>query len=129
MHTNLEERFAGAFNAGDPASMTAMLSSRATAQVIGSDFPVEVGSEAISRTSFAYLLDQGDDPLIAEVWRGEGGVHVLLREAAGDRALDTAIRLHTLEGLITRVEYVVFPHQPEELQKIARAAGSSVRIE
>ena len=122
------EKFAEAFNAGDLDALEGLLESNATAEVLGSGFPVEKGAAQIRETSLAYLLKEAEtDPLTAEVWKDEETEYVLLREPKGARALDSAIRVISADGKIARLEYLVLFHQLEELKQIGAKLSIQLR--
>jgi len=120
---DLAARFADAFNARDLDAMTALLAPEATAQVLGSPFPVEERPATIRATSFAYLLAEEDGSLQAEPVRHAGTDYVLLRKSAGVRALDCVARLRVLEARIEGIEYLVSAFRKSELASLAAALG------
>jgi hypothetical protein len=119
-------RFADAFNARRLEQLADLLSENATAEVLGSGFPVEFGRNQIRSTSLPHLLGDGNDPLVAEVWEED---HVLLREPAGRRRVDSAIRIQAQGRFILRLEYLVLGFRREELERICAAAGYELRAE
>ena len=124
---DLARRFATAYDQRGLEALVALLAEDATALVVDSPFPEEIGRAVIAHTSLPHILGDGSDPLRAEPWASPEATHVLLREASGDRALDTAIRLQARGGRITRLEYLVTWHAAQDLARIAQAIGASVR--
>jgi hypothetical protein len=103
------DQFVAAFNDKNLDGLGACLAEDASAQVLGSPFPVEEGRDAICATSLPYLLESDlqarrvDHPTIAVV---------LLR----DGCLDVAIEMD--DGIAT-LRYLTMPHRSDELRTVA----------
>lgn len=119
----LAEQLGHAFNARDLNAMEALLAPSATAEVLGSGFPVEEGPVKIGETSLAYLIAEEQGSLTAEPLRLEGGDYLLLRQAQGTRPIDSAIRVIGEAGQITRLEYLVIHFRLAELRQMAEGLG------
>ena len=120
--SDLHQTFADAFNARDLQALVNLLADDATAEVLGSPFPIEQGPDQIAKTSFPHVLDE-QAALRASLGVAEGERWILLRANAGAGPVDTAIRLETKGSSIARVEYVVAPHQPRRLRALGAACG------
>lgn len=120
----LSERFQAAFNEQDLRGLVSLLSSDATAEVLDSGFPVERGPEVIAKTSFPHILgiEDGSRRVQARAWVDDedSTAYVLLLL---DGRLDSAVRVLCTGELIDRLEYVVQPHQPAEVKRLAERAG------
>jgi len=112
-----------AFNGRDLDAMEALLAPSATAEVLGSGFPVEKGPEEIRKTSLAYLIAEEQGSLMAEAVKVDGGDYLLLRQAQGARPIDSAMRVICEAGQITRLEYLVIHFRPKELRLLAEGLG------
>lgn len=121
------DEFVRAYNLGDLDALEALLAPDATAQVLGSNLPIERGSKKIRDTSLAYLLGDGTDELVAERWDEDSVHYVLLREPTGARDMDSAIRIEVSDGRIRRLEYLVLFHKHDELVRIGELAGIELR--
>ena len=121
----LADAFVERFNRKDQDGMVELLCEDATAQVIGSSFPEECGRLDISKTSFSYLLADGDSPLEAEVRIILGEILILLRkESGGD--LDVIIRILERDGKIVRIEYLVTQYRRAEMVRLVEPLGINV---
>lgn len=115
----LPEQLALAFNARDLDAMTALLAPGATAQVLGSEFPVERGPAKIRATSLTYLLQEEQGRLHAEAVTSADVDHLLLRRGGGRGPLDCAIRVHSDAGQIQRLEHLVIWFRKADLTVLA----------
>ena len=116
---------AEAFNRHDKEAMSALLAPDATAQVLGSPFPEEIGAATIATTSFTYLLDDAARPLGAEARMLKGDACVLLRRQ-GDGALDVLFRIRHRAGKLTRIEYLVTGFRRDEMLSLVNSLGIPV---
>jgi ketosteroid isomerase-like protein len=126
---NLINQFVAAFNAGDLDALAALLAADATAEVIGAPFPQEQGREKIRATSLPHLLDaELSLTAIAADVEGSPGL-ILVQGAAG--AVDTAVLCTAAPdgSALTRLEYLVVPHQPDRVAAVAAALGRPVATE
>ena len=119
---SIHEHFIEAFNAGAVARLADLLADDATAQVLGSPFPVEKGRDAIARTSLPHVLDPSAG-LVASLGNARDEPWILLRTENGRGPIDTAIRIGHDAGRVTRIEYVVAPHQPDALRALGEQLG------
>jgi len=115
--------FGQAFNRSDLAALKALLAPDATAEVLGSGFPVEEGRDTIARTSLPHLLDPDAALTASSLAAGEGEDWILLRTQEGRGPIDAAIRAVVVGDRVERLEYVVAPHRPVELRRIGAACG------
>lgn len=122
----VHERFAEAFNSRQVPRVAELLADDATAEVLGSPFPVERGREVIARTSLPHVLAP-EAGLVASVAVTAGHPWILLRADAGKGPIDTAIRIDHEGSEVTRIEYVVAPHQPEALRTLGAQLGLPTR--
>lgn len=119
---SLHERFVEAFNTGEIPRVVDLLAPDATAEVIDSPFPVERGRDVIAHTSLPHVLDS-EAGLVASLAVAHGTRWILLRTEEGRGPIDTAIRIDHEGALVTRIEYVVAPHDPSALQAIGAELG------
>ena len=122
----VHERFVEAFNARQVPRVADLLTDDATAEVLGSPFPVERGRDAIASTSLPHVLDPGAG-LVASVVHADGHPWILLRADEGQGPIDTAIRIDHEASRVTRIEYLVAPHQPEALRALGAQLGLPTR--
>ena len=120
---SLAEQLGTAFNQRDLDALEALLAPAATAEVLGSGFPVEQGPAKIRETSLAYLLAEEQGSLKAEAVGVDGGDYVLLRQGQGTRPIDSAIHVISEAGQITRLEYLVLHFRETELRQMAEGLG------
>jgi hypothetical protein len=118
------EKFVEAFNARDLARLKALLAPGATAQVMGSPFPVEHGPDVIASTSLPHMLGGSGEQLTAEAFHEGGQDWVLF--VASDGTLDTAATIASNEGRITRIEYFVTHFAMDTVRRLAKARGIGV---
>jgi hypothetical protein len=119
------DSFIAAFNARDLGALKAPLAADATAQVIGSPFPVEHGPDVIAATSLPHMPGGSGEELVAEAFDEAGQQWVLL--IASDGTLDTAATAAVSEDGITRIEYFVTHFALDTVRRVANARGISVR--
>ena len=119
---SIHERLVEAFNRREIPRVVQLLAPDATAEVLGSPFPVERGRDVIARTSLPHVLDSKAG-LVASVALANGHPWILLRSQGGRGPIDTAIRIDHEGGRVTRIEYVVAPHQPEALRTLGAQLG------
>lgn len=108
---SLAQAFADAFNARDIDAMVRLLSDDATAEVLRSGFPVEVGKEAIRTTSFPYLLEGGE-------LRGVAVSEALVFLCNQVEEVDVIVRLEG-GGVIESIEYLVTGFSRGEMVEVA----------
>jgi len=118
----VHERFVAAFNGREIPRIAELLATDATAEVLGSPFPVERGRDVIAGTSLPHVLDPGAG-LVASFALAAGQPWILLRGDEGRGPIDTAIRIDHEGSRVTRIEYVVAPHQPEALRTLGAQLG------
>lgn len=118
----VHERLVAAFNRRDVPRVVELLAADATAEVLGSPFPVERGRDTIARTSVPHVLDPAAGLVASLAVAGERP-WILLRGDEGRGPIDTAIRIDHERDLVTRIEYVVAPHQPEALRTLGAQLG------
>ena len=116
------ERFVKAFNGRQVPRVAELLAPDATAEVLGSPFPVEHGREVIARTSLPHVLAP-EAGLVASLGVAKGTPWILLRTQDGAGPIDTAIRIDHEGTRVTRIEYVVAPHEPMALRAIGAQLG------
>ncbi len=119
---SLLDDFARAFNQREVGDMARLLAHDATARVLGAPFPTEEGSDVIRVTSFPHLLE-ADPPLTASRARIESGDCVLLRTDEGRGPIDSVLLFGLADFRIQHIDYVVAPHDPEQLRQIGRSCG------
>ncbi len=116
--------FVDAFNAGDLARLRALLAPDATAEVMGSRFPVERGPADIEAKSLTHMLSWSPERLRAERFVRDGADWLLFLDP-GSGALEAAATI-VGSGLITRIEYFVGWHRPQVLAALGAARGVTV---
>ena len=112
--------FVAAFNDSDLDAMAALLSADASAQVLGAPFPEEQGAATNRHTSFPHICELD---LVASLTSVGGAEWILLRTEGGRGPIDTALKLRVVGATIERIEYLVAPHQPEQLRALGAACG------
>jgi hypothetical protein len=116
------DRFVQAFNERDLTALAACLAADATAVVEGAPFPVELGRDAICKTSLPYLLDRS---MALEARRVDhAAIAVALLDGAG--RIDVGVETEEASGLLTSLRYLTMPHRPDELRSIAGDLGLAV---
>ena len=114
-----------AYNQKSNEGMTALLAEDATAEVIGSGFPVEVGPDVISKTSFPHILDEVESPLSAEAHEIDGVPVIVLRRKS-DGLVDMLMKLKDKSGLIGRIDYLVVHFRRDEMVEMVTPLGLEV---
>ena len=116
--------FVRAFRRRDLAGLTALLTDDATAEVVGSGFPVERGPADIEAKSLTHMLGTPQSQPDIEVF-DHGGTPRLLFLSGSPPRLDTVadVVLDPGSGRIARIEYHVVWFRADELARTASARG------
>ncbi len=120
MTTDALDRFVEAFNQRELPAIRETLAEDAIAQVTGAPFPHEVGRDAIAEVSLPYLFDSD---MMASVVDVEGERGLVLRTEVGRGPVDVVIAVGADDRGITRIDYVVAPHEPVRFAAICEALG------